>query len=226
MNWGQSFGTPLSQRDIKSDAPWNSLYEWTLRHWHRTSGIQCCHQQPCIDKVIPIYFKGGPESAPPQSRMSHIFISDKARKSKPSKDELAQITRRHESLSGKRSPKADEDKGATSGSGSLPYIAILVDLGQPSSFSVTFPEREVGDRCLRIYAAGVDAAIYPFLTKYPALMKTLEDLVHLQQLPETETPIREYLDAQVSFGDTAFPENMVWERGRTVPNVRRDLVDG
>ena len=103
----------------------------------------------------------------------------------------------------------------------LPYIAILADLGQPSSFFVTFPERDTSDRCLRIYAAGADTTTYPFLTRHPALMDTLQDLVHLQQIPETETPYTEYLNAQVKFGSTATSEHMLWERGRNVPNVRR-----
>ena len=113
--------------------------------------MQCCHQQPLIDKVIPIYFKGGPGNASAKSRMSHILVSDMARESTSSKDALHSITRRHKNISG-------EDRG-TSGSDaeSLPYVAILADLGQPSSFSVTFPERNIDDRCLRIYAAGVDA---------------------------------------------------------------------
>ncbi|KAF8548189.1 hypothetical protein OG21DRAFT_1526653 [Imleria badia] len=191
------------------------LYEWTLRHWQRTSAVQCCHQQPLIDKVIPIYFKGGPESASPESRMSHIFISDQARKSTDSKETLHKITRRNKTLSGE-----GEDKSTPLDSESLPYIAILADLGQPSSLSVTFPERDIQrDRCLRIYAAGVDTATYPFLAKYPALMDTLQDLVHLQQIPEIETPFMEYLNAQVKFGSTATPDHMLWEHGGTVPDM-------
>jgi hypothetical protein len=27
-----------------------SAEEWTLRHWHRTSAVQCCHLQPLVDK--------------------------------------------------------------------------------------------------------------------------------------------------------------------------------
>ena len=178
--------------------------------------MQCCHQQPLIDKVIPIYFKGGPKSASAESRMSQIFISDEARESKPSKEALGNITRRDKSLSGKDS---DDIKGTTSDSGPLPYIAILADLGQPSSFSVTFPERDIDDRCMRIYAAGVDTSTYPFLGKYPALMKTLQHLVHIQQIPETEKAMMEYLNAQVKFGSTATPKHMLWEHGRTVPNM-------
>ncbi|KAI9566680.1 hypothetical protein HD554DRAFT_2040055 [Boletus coccyginus] len=148
------------------------LEQWTLRHWQRTSAVQCCHQQPVIDKAIPIYFKGGPEGA-----------------STDSKKALHGITRRHENLRGK-------DGTSDPDSDPLPYIAILADLGQPSSFSLTFPERNADDRCLRIYAAGVDTVTYPFLGRYPAIMDALQDLVHLQQIPETETPceVREHCD--------------------------------
>ena len=204
----------FSQRDLEFDALPCSLYEWTLRHWQRTSGVQCCHLQPLIDKVIPIYFKGGSESATAESRMSQIFISDKARESKPSKEALSNITRRNKTLSSK-------DDSDVKDSGCLPYIAILADLGQPSSLSVTFTERNIRDRCLRIYAAGVDTTTYPFLATYPALMKTLQNLVYLQQIPERETPVREYLLAQVKFGSTATPEHMLWEHGKTVPALRR-----
>jgi len=183
------------------------LEEWTLRHWQRTSAVQCCHQQPLIDKVIPIYFKGGPEGASAKSRMSQIFISDKARRSTDSKDVLHAITRRHENLRG-------EDGISDPDSEPLPYIAILADLGQPSSFSLTFPERDIDDRCLRIYAAGVDTVTYPFLARYPAIMNTLQDLVLLQQIPETETPVTQFLNAQVKFGSTATPKHMLWEHGR------------
>ena len=141
--------------------------------------------------------------------MSHIFISDKARKSTNSRNVLHDITRRHENLS-----------GSASDSGTLPYIAILADLGQPKAFSVTFPERDVDDRCLRIYAAGVDTATYPFLSKYPAIMDTLQDLVHLQQIPETDTVCRDYLNTQMEFGTTAIFEYMEWENGKSKPGER------
>jgi hypothetical protein len=142
--------------------------------------------------------------------MSHIFVSDKARKSTNSRNVLHDITRRHENLS-----------GSASDSGTLPYIAILADLGQPSSFSATFPEKDVDDRCLRIYAAGVDTATYPFLAKYPGLMDTLQDLVHLQQIPETDTACRDYLNAQMEFGSTPTFEHMEWENGKSKPGERR-----
>ncbi|KAI9568062.1 hypothetical protein HD554DRAFT_2102717 [Boletus coccyginus] len=195
------------EANITGSKEGNRIMEWTLRHWQRTSAVQCSHQQPLIDKVVPIYFKGGPEGASAESRMSHIFISDKARDSKNSKDLLRDINWGHKYLSG-------ENRHSASDSESLPYIAISVDLGQPSSFSATFSER-----CLRIYAAGVDTTTYPYLARYPAIMTTLQALVYLQQVPETEMPFTEYLNAQVKFGSTAAPEHMLWEHGREVLKV-------
>lgn len=176
-----------------------SLEEWTQRHWQRTSAIQCCHQQPAIDKVIPIFFKSGPSGEP---RMSQIFISDKARESKDSRSDLNNITRRDASIGGSDGP--------------LPYIAILADLGQPPKFTVTFPERG-NDRCLRIYAAGADAATYKFLAKCPELTKTLQDLVHLQRVPKSKRRFAEYLNEQVEFGSTPTEEHMHWEHGASGP---------
>ena len=169
--------------------------------------MQCCHQQHLIDKVIPIYFKGEPGSA--KERMSQILISDKARKSKDSKLALHAITRRDKTIGGEQSDAE---------SGSLPYVAILADLAwKTSSLSVTFPERDVSDRCLRIYAAGVDDTAYPFLAGYPALQQALENLVHLRKTPDTKRDFSKYLDAQVKFGSTATAEHTEWERGRKLP---------
>lgn len=51
-------------------------------------------------------------------------------------------------------------------------------------------------------------------------MDALRNLVHLHQIPETESPYKEYLNVQVEFDSTATPEHMLWERGRDVLNVR------
>ena len=65
--------------------------------------------------------------------MSQIFVSDK---SKSSKDVLHIIVRRSRYLG---------SAGGEHESESIPYIAILADLGQPPSFPATFPERDVDD---------------------------------------------------------------------------------
>ncbi|KAG1775166.1 hypothetical protein EV702DRAFT_449659 [Suillus placidus] len=54
--------------------------EWTLRHWHRTSAVQCCQLQPLVDKMIPIYFDDPALGSEGTERVSQIFISDKAGK--------------------------------------------------------------------------------------------------------------------------------------------------
>ena len=53
--------------------------------------------------------------------------------------------------------------------------------------------------CASTYATGVDTATYPFLTKYPAIMNTLQYIVHLQRIPETETACRGYRKPQMNF---------------------------
>ncbi|KAG9308729.1 hypothetical protein JVU11DRAFT_11514 [Chiua virens] len=188
--------------------------EWTLRHWMRTSAVQCCHQQPRIDKVIPIYFKGEHDKASAELQMSQIFISDKARESTDSKNELAPITRGGISGQDSEIPKRERPNG-------LPYIAIMADLGQPPSFSVTFPERETDDRCMRIYAAGIDTSTYPFLANHSALLNRLQELVHIAQLPSIERFFGKYLDAQVNFGSTPTRKHMQWEHGKSVPEKKR-----
>ncbi|KAG9318913.1 hypothetical protein JVU11DRAFT_1024 [Chiua virens] len=182
---------------------------WTQRHWQRTSAVQCSHQQPLIDKVIPIYFKDAGNRRV-KSQMSQILISDKARESKSSKQALRNIKRRDKSIRSKHSPK-DSDLP--------PYIAILADLGQRSSFTTTFPEKQTADRCLRIYAAGVDETTYPFLARYPTVKNTLENLARRQRMPETEMPYTQYLDAQVKFGSTATAQYMEWEHGSSLPVI-------
>ena len=73
---------------------------------------------------------------------------------------------------------------------------------------------------MRVYAAGIDTTTYPLLTNRSSIMQTLQNLVHLQQIPETERPYTEHLNAQVKFGSTATSEHMVWEHGRDVLNVK------
>ncbi|KAI6042757.1 hypothetical protein EDC04DRAFT_881013 [Pisolithus marmoratus] len=43
--------------------------EWTLRHWHRTSAVQCCYNQPFVDKMIPVYFKDNDERLSPENHL-------------------------------------------------------------------------------------------------------------------------------------------------------------
>jgi len=128
--------------------------EWTLRHWHRTSAVQCCHFQPLVDKMIPIYFDDPNLVCKDIERVSQIFIFDKAGKNCNKRD-LGFITRSHSSINCLSS---------------LPFIALLLDLNGKTKLEVSFPEREPNhpetDRCLRIYASGVGKATFPFLGAY------------------------------------------------------------
>lgn len=77
------------------------------------------------------------------------------------------------------------------------------------------------DCCRRIYAAGVDTTTYPFLTDRSEPMKTLQNCVRLQRYPKQKNLTRNTLNAQVKFGSTSTPENMLaWEHGRDVLDVR------
>ena len=86
---------------------------WTLRHWQRTSALQCCHNQHAVDKMIPIYFKPKDGSSEP-GRVSQIFISDKAQSSQ---NKLAL-------------EKIDREDSTIDCASSEAYVAILVDLGR------------------------------------------------------------------------------------------------
>ncbi|KAG1732293.1 hypothetical protein EDB19DRAFT_1912133 [Suillus lakei] len=66
--------------DVESSSARCNAQEWTLRHWHRTSAVQCCHLQPLVDKMIPIYFDDPALGSNDADRMSQMFVSDKAGK--------------------------------------------------------------------------------------------------------------------------------------------------
>lgn len=169
--------------------------------------------------MIPIYFKEPSATAVSgKQRVSQIFIRNEALKYAHSKDHLCEFTRKDPSFV--HLPL--DDNRRVSDADALPYIAILADLGRPSELEVTYSESDVDDRCLRIYAAGIDATIYPFLSNRPDVLATLEKLVRRQQIPETETPTATYLAAQFGFGGTGLPQHMLWEHGSMAPNLRRE----
>ncbi|KAG1908877.1 uncharacterized protein F5891DRAFT_1206557 [Suillus fuscotomentosus] len=118
-----------------------SAKEWTSRRWHRTSAVQCCHLQPLVDKMIPIYFDDPALSSGDLNRVSQMFVSDKAGKNYHEQN-LKLVTRTHDSI------QCLSD---------LPYIALLLDLNVEPRLNVTFPQNEPHpvetDRCLRIYAS-------------------------------------------------------------------------
>ncbi|KAH7928223.1 hypothetical protein BV22DRAFT_216556 [Leucogyrophana mollusca] len=178
--------------------------DWTLRHWHRTSAVQCCQGQPHIDKMIPIFFDDPLSGIRDKDRMSQLFISDNAGK-KASKAALDSIQRSHSSI-----------ECVTK----LPYIAVLVDLGvEKPDFSVTFPEipSQKNDPCLRIYATRESMVSAPFLTRHPRIARTLRHLVVRQQSPTYHEPFGSYLQDQMEFGSTSLDRHMRWEAGKHVP---------
>ncbi|KAG9318017.1 hypothetical protein JVU11DRAFT_80 [Chiua virens] len=159
-----------------------SIDDWTASHWVRTSAIQCCHRQPAIDKVIPMYFKSGFN----HQGISHIFISDKAR-NRSQRPSLGKIKRGHE--------------GIAPGYHGLPYIAVLLDLGMKSSpLEATLDPGGGGeDMCFRIYARGLDENTYPFLKGHANLSETLKDMYTRLSSPAGPTYL-EKLEDRVQFG--------------------------
>ncbi|KAG2097938.1 uncharacterized protein F5147DRAFT_816196 [Suillus discolor] len=132
-----------------------SAKEWTLRHWYRTSAVQCCHLQPLVNKMIPIYFDDPALGSGDLNRISQMFISEKAGKNYHEQD-LKLVTRTHDSIQCLSN---------------LPYIALLLDLNVKPKLNVTFAEKEPNhaktDRCLRIYPVGINKTTFPFLSQHP-----------------------------------------------------------
>jgi hypothetical protein len=175
--------------------------EWTFRHWSRTSAVQCCHLQPSIDKVIPVFFKNN--NQPPYLSVSHILISDKLRNS-PSATDVSQITRTHEAISLHTEQ---------------PWIAITLDLGiSDTRFKSTFPTRsnhgDLDNQCLRIYATGMSSRTFPFLGGINGLEKVMEGITARQKIPQFDDQLRIQLQDQFKFGATSSHAHMKWEEGR------------
>ena len=156
-----------------------SIEEWTECLWARTSAVQCCHNQPAIDKVIPLYFK----SEPRKNAMSHILIPDGVR-DKSQRNILDSTTQRKITPSHYSGP---------------PYIVILADLGMKK------PDLDVcddcgeasKDRCLRIYAASLETQTHLFLA--PKIAGHLKDLYGRYNLPPGSKELEE-LEDRVQFG--------------------------
>ena len=149
--------------------------------------MQCCHHQPAIDKVIPIIFKSEDGSIQP----SQIFISDKAQRT-CNRPKLASVTRKKINCFSKH-----------------PYIAILVDLGLPkSAFNVDWvcTKRE-GVCSLRIYAAGINSNVFPFLKDHPDIAMILRYIA----CPPTLPPAIQDLQAKMTYGSTSMRRHMCWE---------------
>ena len=125
--------------------------------------------------------------------MSQILISDKAR-TRPSGSELNFIQRDHKSIA----PGYRGD----------PYIAILIDLGVPTSqFKAQVDSSMNKDHSLRIYARGFDDTTYPFLKGQDELIRILKDLYRRQSAPAGEN-LEQQLENQVQFGKSSEPRHM------------------
>ncbi|KAG1762984.1 hypothetical protein EV702DRAFT_1052031 [Suillus placidus] len=183
------------QTDANSPSARCTSEEWTLRHWHRTSAVQCCRLQPLVDKMIPIYFDDPALGSDDINHVSQMFISDKAGKNCNEQD-LGFITRKHDSIQCLSK---------------LPYIALLLDLNVNPKLNVTFPKKEPNhvetDQCLRIYASGISETTFPFLQKHRGVAENLHGLVSRQK----EVPSQTTLEALVKFGSTARLRNLQWE---------------
>ncbi|KAI5984772.1 hypothetical protein EDC04DRAFT_2615605 [Pisolithus marmoratus] len=167
--------------------------QWTLRHWYRTSAVQCCYNQPLVDKMIPIYFKDCPGETD-LSRVSQIFISDRSQRSS-SYDDLDNISRSHDSI------KCHS---------SLPWVSILVDLGlTESAVEVKFADDPADGPCLRIYAAAIDVKTFPFLTKSHQLLYTLEKIITHDQIYGRQ--LEQVLQEQMQYGSSRMRRHMEWE---------------
>ena len=167
---------------------------WTRRHWQRTSALQCCHNQHAVDKMIPIYFKPEDGSSAP-GRVSQIFISHKAQSGK-NKSHLRDISRVDSTID-----CASSDA----------YVAILVDLGtsDDDEFEASWQKIDTNDAySLRIYAGGINATTFPFLTCHPYIIETLRHIVSPPKLPAQEG-----LRDKVKFGSTRTKSHLFWEIG-------------
>ena len=164
---------------------------WTLRHWQRTSALQCCHNQPTVDKMIPVYFKPKDDSSAP-GRVSQIFISDRVQ-SRSNKYKLRNISRRDSTIN-----CASSD----------PYVAIVVDLGKSDhAFEAKWKKVDTNDAySLRIYAAGINATTFPFLTRHPYIIETLRRIVS-----PPKSPAQQGLQDKVKFGSTCTEPHLFWE---------------
>ncbi|KAI6032504.1 hypothetical protein EDC04DRAFT_2230603 [Pisolithus marmoratus] len=169
--------------------------EWTLRHWHRTSAVQCCRNQPFVDKMIPIYFNDRREKND-FSRVSQIFISDKA-EPKSNENELNEITRNHDSIKC-HSPR--------------PWVAILVDWGlQTSAVKVKFSHNPADGPCLRIYAAAIDVKTFPFISQSKQLPLTLQNIIDYERTPPNDQEGIQSLQDRMWFALTSTRRHMEWE---------------
>ena len=90
----------------------------------------------------------------------------------------------------------------------LPYIAIIVDLGLPSSAfeAKWFSAGSEGTDSLRIYAAGMNSTTFPFLKECPGIADILRDIISPPKSPAIQD-----LQAKMTYGSTCMRCHMCWE---------------
>lgn len=189
--------------------------EWTLRHWHRTSAVQCCHNQPLVDKMIPVYFNDC-RGESDLSRVSQIFVSDRAQRWS-SENELDKITRDHDSI------RCDSSR---------PWVAILADLGlRKSEVKVKFSHNPAGGPCLRIYVAAISIKTFPFLCQSQQLPLTLQNIIIHERIPPNGRQHTQILQEQARYGNSSTKRHMKWESwketsyGSQATGRKRQAVD-
>lgn len=205
----------------------NRLDDWITRRWYRTMAVQCSDDQPRFDKVIPMYYLAPLSTSDTTSQVelehrpessahlvSYILISD--RDDAASNEE--HIGSDEEYATPDDEDAVEPDLNSTSpkskGSGSHnPHIFIQCDLqakaGDPT-FALT-REPEGDDTCLRIYAPGVNAQTYPFLTKLPGIEPLLKSMVDWPTRSKGRCRTATFLQNQALFGTTSKVEHMGWE---------------
>ncbi|KAF8594720.1 hypothetical protein BDV93DRAFT_131989 [Ceratobasidium sp. AG-I] len=187
------------------------LEDCITRHWYRTTALQCCHDQPWIDKVIPMYYIAPPSKTKSKAKstplpptqpkqqpgrgvkpVSYILISDRA--NGDTKSSLNCIT----------------PKSALQATTGQPYIAIYLDLrisGKAPNFTFV-PKSSTDSASLRIYAPGLNTKTYPFLKAIPDTMSLLEGMLHPPVNLKYSCAEHAHLRNQFKCGATCRPSHM------------------
>jgi len=151
--------------------------------------------------MIPIFFDD-PMLPSGRERMSQMFVSNMAGQSSNER-EKSFTTCTHDSIAC---------------SSPLPFIALLLDLDGKRKLDVTFPQEQSNhpetDRCLRIYASGLNKKTFPFLSSVP-VAELLQGLISKPKEPISSA----CLQARLKFGSTIDESHrdMQWEeQGQTI----------
>jgi len=142
--------------------------------------------------MIPIFFDD-PMLPSGRERMSQMFVSNMAGQSSNER-EKSFTTCTHDSIAC---------------SSPLPFIALL-DLDGKTKLDVTFPHKQSNhpetDRCLRIYASGLNKETFPFLSSVP-IAELLQGLVSKPKEPMSSA----CLQARPKPGSAIDASHMRWE---------------